>query len=146
MGVRNFRYATSDNSVSGETVRGAGSDKLIYQTSPSTPPASLFQGTSIGSVKGPEETDRTIAAFAHRDINSAGANGTTYDVTFYGGATSSESAQIAAINGAVNQADSEGIDISGLGGYPYTSDVESAAVEVNSEDLPLLVIVNGTIS
>ena len=145
MGVRNFRYATEDNAVSGETAKGDG-DVLIYQTSQATPPASIFQGTSIGSIKGPQETSNVVVAYGHRDVNATGANGTTYDVTFYGGSTSTEAPQLAAINGAVNQADGDGIEIGELSGYPYTSDVQAAGTEVNgASQVPIIVCINNSV-
>ena len=141
MGVRNFRYATEDNAVSGETAKGDG-DVLIYQTSQATPPASIFQGTSIGSIKGPEETSMLIAAYGHRDVNATGANGTTYDVEFYGATEASgEGPQLAAINGAIAQFVVDGGDSAIFNGYPYSSDVDAAGAEVNGvNEGPILVI------
>lgn len=142
MGVRNFRYATEDNAVSGETAKGDG-DVLIYQTSQATPPASIFQGTSIGSIKGPQETSNVVVAYGHRDVNATGANGTTYDVEFYGATEASgEAAMLAAINGAIAQFGVDnGGDTSLFGGYPYTSDVDSSGAEVNGvSDASILVI------
>ena len=146
MGVRNFRYATEDNAVSGETAKGDG-DVLIYQTSQATPPASIFQGTSIGSIKGPQETSNVVVAYGHRDVNATGANGTTYDVEFYGATEASgEGPQLAAINGAIAQFVVDGGDSAIFNGYPYSSDVDDAGAEVNGvNEGPILVIKDNAI-
>tara|TARA_R110000803_G_scaffold181439_1_gene243838 strand:+ start:238 stop:684 length:447 start_codon:yes stop_codon:yes gene_type:complete len=146
MGVRNFRYASSDNAVTGETAKGDG-DVLIYQTSQATPPESIFQGTSIGSIKGPQETSMVIVAYAHRDVNATGANGTTYDVEFYGATEASgEGPQLAAINGAIAQFGVDGGDTGIFSGYPYSSDVDAAGADVNSvNEGPILVIKDNAI-
>lgn len=147
MGFRTFRLAASDNSVSGETYKpgGGSGDNLIYQTTQGTPPETITQGANIGCVMGPQETSMCIAAYAHRDLNSVGANGVTYDVTFYGGSTATEAAQLAAINGAVAQANADGQDTSALG-YPYTSDVAGAGSEVNGDsEVSIIVIQDNTV-
>ena len=146
MGVRNFRYAASDSPETGETSKGdGGSQFLIYQTSQATAVGTVTGGTGVGSVKGPSETDMCIAAYANSAVNSTGANGVTYDVTFYGGSSSTEAPQLAAINGAIKQCEDDGIDISELTGYPYTSDVQSSGQEVNSANVPIIVIVNDSV-
>ena len=145
MGVRNFRYADSDETNTGETAKGEGGTFLVYQTTQATAVGTVVGGASVGSVKGPQETSMCIAAYANSAVNSTGANGVTYDVTFYGGSTDTEAPQLAAINGAVNQADGDGIDISELTGYPYTSDVQAAGTEVNGAVVPIIVIINNTV-
>ena len=146
MGVRNFRYAESEETQTGETQTGDGASQfLIYQTSQATAVGTVTGGASVGSVKGPSETDMCIAAYANSAVNSTGANGTTYDVTFYGGSTGTEAPQLAAINGAVKQCEDDGIDIGELTGYPYTSDVQGAGAEVNSAEVPIIVIVNDSV-
>ena len=147
MGVRNFRYAGSDDAVTGETMKGDGGNRLIYQTSQATPPASIFQGTSIGSVKGPEETSNVVVAYAHRDINATGANGVTYDVEFYGATEAAgEGPQLAAINGAIAQFGVDGGDTGIFSGYPYSSDVDTSGAEVNGvNEGPILVIKDNAI-
>ena len=147
MGVRNFRYAGSDDAVTGETMKGDGGNRLIYQTSQATPPASIFQGTSIGSVKGPEETSNVVVAYAHRDINATGANGVTYDVEFYGATEAAgEGPQLAAINGAITQFGVDGGDTGIFSGYPYSSDVDTSGAEVNGvNEGPILVIKDNAI-
>ena len=145
MGVRNFRYAESDNAVSGETGKGdGGSQFIIYQTAQATAVVPK-QGASVGSVKGPSETDMCIAAYANSAVNSTGANGTTYDVTFYGGSSATDGPQLAAINGAVKNWSDDGGDTGELSGYPYTSDPNASAVEVNSAGVPIIVIINNTV-
>lgn len=146
MGVRNFRYAASNETETGETATGDnGSQFLIYQTSQATAVGTVTGGAGVGSVKGPSETDMCIAAYANSAVNSTGANGTTYDVTFYGGDTGTEAPQLAAINGAVKQCEDDGIDIGELSGYPYTSDVQASGQEVNSASVPIIVIVNNAV-
>lgn len=146
MGVRNFRYAASSETETGESQTGdGGSQFLIYQTSQATAVSTVTGGTGVGSVKGPQESSMCIAAYANSAVNSTGANSVTYDVTFYGGSTSTEAPQLAAINGAVNQCEDDGIDIGELSGYPYTSDVQASGIEVNSAGVPIIVIVNNTV-
>jgi hypothetical protein len=146
MGVRNFRYGESDETNTGETAKGEGGTFLVYQTTQATAVGTVVGGASVGSVKGPQETSMCIAAYANSAVNSTGANGTTYDVTFYGGSTSTEAPQLAAINGAVNQADDDGIDIGELTGYPYTSDPQASATEVNgASQVPIIVCINNSV-
>ena len=145
MGVRNYRFAESDDSVAGETAKGVGGTNLIYQTAQNTAVPGVG-GASVGSVKGPQETSMCIVAYANSAVNSTGANGTTYDVTFYGGSTSGTSAQLAAMNGAVKQCEDDGIDISELTNYPYTSDPAASGLEINSaSEIPIIVIINNTV-
>ena len=146
MGVRNFRYAASSETETGESQTGdGGSQFLIYQTSQATAVSTVTGGAGVGSVKGPNESDMCIAAYANSAVNSTGANGVTYDVTFYGGSTDTEAPQLAAINGAVKQCEDDGIDIGELSGYPYTSDVQASGAEVNSASVPIIVIVNNSV-
>lgn len=141
MGQRIWRYATSANASTGETNGGgASSNFLVYQTAQSTIPSTLKGGTSTGMVMGPDETGFMIVCAAHSSVNSASPNEETYDVTFYGGPADSEAKQIAAINGAVAQMDSAGVDIAGLSGYPYSSDPDGAGQEVNQTgEVPIIV-------
>lgn len=145
MGVRNYRYSTSDNPGSGETSKGEDPHFLVYQTSQNTAVVAVG-GTSVGSVKGPQETNMLIAAYAYSSVNSTGANGVTYDVEFYGGSTSTESAMIAALNASVGQASSDGVNIDELSNYPYSSDSTAAAEEINGvNSVPILVTINNSI-
>jgi len=141
MGQRIWRYATSANASTGETGGGGQSSNfLVYQTVQSTIPETMKGGTSTGMVMGPDETNRMIVCAAHSSVNSEGANEETYDVTFYGGPADDDNKQIAAINGAVAQMDAAGLDITGLGGYPYDSDPDGAGQEVNNDgSLPIIV-------
>jgi len=146
MGVRNFRYGESDETNTGETSKGEGGTFLVYQTTQATAVGTVVGGASVGSVKGPQETSMCIAAYANSAVNSTGANGTTYDVTFYGGSTSGTSAQLAAMNGAVKQCEDDGIDISELTNYPYTSDPAASGLEINqANEIPIIVIINNTV-
>ena len=135
MGLRTWTYAVSNNADTGETNGGGGSSQfLIYQTAQSTPPETLIGGTGVGMVMGPDESSRVVACYANSAVNSTGANGVAYDITFYGASSgASEEVQVAPINAAVKQADDDGIDVSGLGGYPYTGDPDGAGQEVNSD-------------
>ena len=148
MASRIFRYAASANPGTGETSGGGASSQfLIFQTSAATPPASIVGGTSVGSVMGPDETSVCIVAYANTAVNSAGANGVTYDVEFYGSGLGTEEEQLAVINAAIAQASTDGMGIGGLGGYPYTSDVVAAQGEVNSDDtLSIVVIIDGALA
>jgi hypothetical protein len=126
---------------------GQGEDFLVYQTATATPPASIVGGTSVGSVMGPEEDSSCIVAYANSAVNSAGANGVTYDVEFYGSATDTQGEQIAVMNAAVFQANADGLNISELAGYPYSGTATTAAAEINTaEGIPIIVIINGTIN
>lgn len=146
MGVRNYRYSTSTNAGSGETEKGSNSQFIIYQTAQGTA-VTPTQGGGVGSVKGPQETDMCIAAYAHSSVNSSGANGVTYDVEFYGGATNSEAAQLAALNGAVAQAATDGVDVEEISSYPFTGDVQASAEEINSvSTVPIIVILNNSVA
>ena len=145
MGARNYRFAEESNATEGETVKGSGATNLIYQTAQNTAVPGVG-GASVGSVKGPQETSMCIVAYANSAVNSTGANGTTYDVTFYGGSTSGTSAQLAAMNGAVKQCEDDGIDISELTNYPYTSDPAASGLEINqANEIPIIVIINNTV-
>ena len=145
MGARNYRFAESDNATANETLKGSGDTNLIYQTAQNTAVPGVG-GASVGSVKGPQETSMCIVAYANSAVNSTGANGTTYDVTFYGGSTSGTSAQLAAMNGAVKQCEDDGIDINELTNYPYTSDPAASGLEINSaSEIPIIVIINNTV-
>ena len=133
MGVRNFRYAAEDNAQSGETAKGEGSNLLIYQTAQATPPATIFGGASVGSVKGPQETANLVVAYASSAVNAAGANGVTYDVEFYGATDAQgEGPKVAAINGAITQFGVDGGDTSIFSNYPYSGDPDAAGSEVNA--------------
>jgi len=146
MGVRNYRYSTSSGTNSGETAKGSGSDFIIYQSAQGTA-VTPTGGASVGSVKGPSETSMCIAAYAHSSVNSSGANGVTYDVEFYGAPTNNESAQIAALNGAVAQANSDGINIEEITDYPFTGDVQAASEQINNAStIPIIVIINNTVA
>ena len=132
MGVRNFRYAAEDNAESGETAKGEGSNLLIYQTAQATPPATIFGGASVGSVKGPQETANLVVAYASSAVNAAGANGVTYDVEFYGATEAGgEGPMLAAVNGAITQYGIDGGDTGQFSNYPYTSDIDGSGQEVN---------------
>ena len=152
MASRIFRYAASSNPGTGETSGGGASSQfLIYQTSTATPPASIVGGTSVGSVMGPDEASVCIVAYANSAVNSAGANGVTYDVEFYGSAIDTDEEQLTAINAAIGQADTDGVDIGELGGYPYSvgngDSAASAQAEVNGAGaVPIIVILNGSTS
>ena len=147
MASRIFRYAASSNPGTGETSGGGASSQfLIYQTSTATPPASIVGGTSVGSVMGPDEASVCIVAYANSAVNSAGANGVTYDVEFYGSGLGTEEEQLAVINAAIAQASTDGMNISALTGYPYTSDSVAAKDEVNSSDvISIVVIIDGSL-
>tara|TARA_R110000823_G_scaffold297383_1_gene417504 strand:- start:53 stop:505 length:453 start_codon:yes stop_codon:yes gene_type:complete len=143
MGVRNFRFAEGDEVQTGETAKGADPQFLVYQTAQATPVSTVIGGASVGSVKGPQETNNVVVAYANSAVNAAGANGVTYDVEFYGATEASgEAAMLAAINGAIAQFGVDnGGDTSLFGGYPYTSDVDSSGAEVNGvSDASILVI------
>ena len=145
MASRIFRYAASENEGTGETNGGGASSQfLIYQTSAATPPASIVGGTSVGSVMGPDEASVCIVAYANTAVNSAGANGVTYDVEFYGSGLGTEEEQFDVINAAIAQADTDGMNIGGLTGYPYTGDIVAAKDEVNSDDtISIMVSIDG---
>ena len=148
MGQRIWRYATSANASTGETNGGgASSNFLVYQTDQSVIPSTMKGGTSTGMVMGPDETGNMIVCAAHSSVNSASPNEETYDVTFYGGPDSSESKQLAAINGAVAQMSAAGVDVSSLENYPYSSDPDGAATEINQAgEVPIIVSKDDTIS
>ncbi len=146
MGVRNYRYATSDNAGSGETAKGEDPHFIVYQTAQGTA-VTPVGGASVGSVKGPQESSMCIAAYAYSSVNSTGANGVTYDVEFYGGSTSSETAQLAALNGAVAQASSDGVNIDDITDYPFSSDVQAAAEQINQANaVPIICVINNTVA
>jgi len=148
MASRIFRYAASGNQGTGETNGGGASSQfLIYQTVANTAPASIVGGTSVGSVKGPEEDSSCIVAYANSAVNSAGANGVTYDVEFYGSATDTQGEQIVVMNAACFQANADGVDIAELASYPYSGTATTAAAEINNADsVPIIVIINGTVT
>ena len=147
MASRIFRYAASGNQGTGETNGGGASSQfLIYQTVANTAPASIVGGTSVGSVKGPDEGETCIAAYANSAVNSEGANEVTYDVEFYGSGIDTEEEQLAVINAACFQANADGVAIDGLTGYPYTSDAQAAKDEVNGDtSIPIVVIIDGSL-
>ena len=149
MASRIFRYADGETAGTGETVAGGASSQfLIYQTTVGTPPTTMVGGTGVGMVMGPEEDNKCIAAYANTAVNSAGANDVTYDVEFYGSGVGGQAEQLVAINAALFQADADGVDIGGVGGYPFTSGTPAtAAAEVNNDTaVPILVILEGTIN
>ena len=147
MGVRNFRFAEGDEVQTGETAKGADPQFLVYQTAQATPVSTVIGGASVGSVKGPQETNNVVVAYANSAVNAAGANGVTYDVEFYGATEASgEGPQLAAINGAIAQFVVDGGDSAIFNGYPYSSDVDAAGAEVNGvNEGPILVIKDNAI-
>ena len=151
MASRIFRFAESANPGTGESEGGGASNNfLVYQTS-DTPPSTIVGGASVGAVMGPDEVDACIVASANNAVNSAGANGVTYDVEFYGSGLDTEAEQLTAINAAIGQADANGVAIDELSAYPYSvaggDSAASAQSEVNAAgSVPIIVILNGATS
>ena len=149
MASRIFRFAESANPGTGESEGGGASNNfLVYQTS-DTPPSTIVGGASVGAVMGPDEVDACIVASANNAVNSAGANGVTYDVEFYGSATDTEVEQLTAINAAIGQANADGVDIAELDAYPYgggDSAAFAAAQINNANTVPIIVIIDGTVT
>jgi hypothetical protein len=152
MASRIFRYAVDASAGTGESDGGGDAGEfLVYQTSTATPPNQIVGGASVGAVMGPEEDSSCIVAYANSAVNSAGANGVTYDVEFYGSAIDTDEEQLTAINAAIGQADTDGVDIGELGAYPYSvgngDSADSAQAEVNGAGaVPIIVIINGALS
>ena len=148
MASRIFRYAVDASAGTGESDGGGDAGEfLVYQTSTATPPNQIVGGASVGAVMGPEEDSSFIVAYANSAVNSAGANGVTYDVEFYGATEASgEGPQLAAINGAIAQFGVDGGDTGIFSGYPYSSDVDTSGAEVNGvNEGPILVIKDNAI-